>query len=75
MEFKTNISLVFILFVHTISHSVNQSHTANKKTLTSCRSFFVVSGVRKSPIARTNLAVSESVLKFRTVIFLANHNF
>ena len=52
MEFKTNISVVFILFVHTISHSVYQSHIANKKTLSSCRSFFVVSGVRKPPIAR-----------------------
>ena len=62
-------------FVHTISHSVYQSHIANKKTLSSCRSFFVVSGVRKRPIARSILTVSESVLKFlkfrtaRTEIF------
>ena len=70
MELKTNISVVIILLVHTISH-----HTANKKTLSSCKSFFVVSGVRKSPIARSILAVIEFVLKFRTVNFLANHNF
>ena len=64
------------LLVHTISHSVYQSHIANKKTLPSCRSFFFFdSGVRKRPIARSILAVSESVLKFRTVNFLANHNF
>ena len=76
MELKTNISVVIILLiVHTISHSVYQSHIANTKTLSSCRSFFVVSGIRKRPIARSILAVSESVLKFRTVIFLANHNF
>ena len=66
---------VWYLFVHTISHSVYQSHIANKKTLSSCRSFFVVSGVQKRPIARSILAVSESVLKFRTVNFLANQNF
>ena len=63
------------LLVHTISHSVYQSHIANKKTLSSCRSFFVVSGVQKHPIARSVLAVSESVLNFRTVNFLANQNF
>ena len=75
MELKTNISVVFIYFVHTISHSVYQSHIASMKTPSSCRSFFVVSGVRKRPIARSILAVSESVLKFRTVNFVANHNF
>ena len=48
---------------------------ANKKTLSSCRSVFIVSGVRKRPIARSILAVSESVLKFRTVNFLATYNF
>ena len=74
MELKTNISVVFIyLFIQ--FHSQFTNHTANKNTLSSCRSFFVVSGVRKRPIARSILAVSESVLKFRTVNFLANHNF
>ena len=65
------------LLVHTISHSVYQSliYIANKKTLSLCRSFFVILGVRKRPIAKSILAVSESVLKFRTVNFLANHNF
>ena len=62
------------LLVHTISHSVYQSHIAKKKkTLSSSRSFFVVSGVQKRPLARSILAVSESVLKFRKVKFLANH--
>ena len=75
MELKTNISVVIILLVHTISHSVYQSYIANKKTLSSCRSFLVVSGVQKRPIARSILAVSESVLKFRTINFLANNNF
>ena len=77
MELKINISMVIIyVLVHTISYSVYQSHIANKKTLSLCVGpFFVVSGVQKHLIARSILAVSESVLKFRTVNFLANHNF
>ena len=77
MELKTKHQYGNYLYVlvHKISHSVYQLHIANKKTLSSCRYFFVVSGVRKRPIARSILAVSESVLKFRTGNFLANHNF
>ena len=63
------------VLVHTISHSGYQLHIANKKTLSSCKYTIVVLGVRKRPIARSILAVSESVLKFRTVNFLANHIF
>ena len=36
--------------------------------------FFFILGVCKRLIARSVLAVSESVLKFQTVKFLANHN-
>ena len=55
MELKTNNSVVIILLVHTISHSVYLSHK--------------VSSVRKRVTAWSILAVSESVLKFRTVDF------
>ena len=86
MELKTNISVVFIYFSYNFTFNLSitprthqlmgpRSLIANKKTLSSCRSFFVVSGVRKRPIARSILALSESVLKFRTVNFLANYNF
>ena len=71
MELENKHQCGIYLFVHTISHSVYQSHIASKKTPSSGRSFFVVSGVRKRPIARSILAVRESVLKFRTVIFFS----
>ena len=71
MELKTNISVVIIyLFIQFhIQFTITHSKLENPFVV------LVLFCRFGRPIARSILAVNESVLKFRTVNFFANHNF